>query len=276
MELPHQGSSGNHSQSIGSNEKFRNEHRERERTGRNLFLGATSLPVMNGVVERKRPRSCSPRPPSLTTRWLPKVGNLTIDLICNYFVITNVASTVEELTLRILNNGQQIELKRCLLGRSTDIKVWRLPYQVHQCEAHFHPIEFNGSLTVKINKFKQKSSKKTGRIEICRQTIQGDPKSLTTSLSYLSVMKSDHYVFIPGKVPKRDTDVTIYLHNNTLEFEFIQSGDTVTKIQTVTFPVRLSEHHLEVKDLNDSKAIIVYPFKTENELVIPDYTIDIR
>lgn len=170
-----------------------------------------------------------------------------------------------------------------MLGRQTHTKVWRLPYKVHQCSAVYYPDQSNGLLNIKINKFlgelgvsKEDDSRK--RVEICKYSITGDPKSLYSTTSFTATIKNDHYTFTPDKIPKEHTHVTVFLQANRLQFETYLFSDLsrTRTTQTVTLPVIPIPQQFFITENEKFKIITLYPYKYDSDNTIPDQTIVIN
>jgi len=199
----------------------------------------------------------------------------------NILPITNLACDVGELSIGLRMNGNKIEFKRSVTENGkgkTQSQAFNLPYAVtpSTCSAKYYPNRSNGDLQIRLGRQMQSGS--SVEQEICSFSVFADPRSSQTRITIAVDQKPDYFKFSPGAPSKYNTDFTVVLHNNSLDFKStytFEEGDTVKTMntkQTVELPFPPSLEQIDVEGCD----VIVYPKRVPSENKnIPDCEIPI-
>jgi len=169
-----------------------------------------------------------------------KIGGLisTENNLASILPISSLGCDVSELYLGIRENGNAIEFRRAVDVNGKirrEIQSFALPYQVtrNTISAIYYPNRNGGEIIIRLGKQESSDNSLNLELEIMRFTVLGNPGSNTVRVPIGVDQQQDNYTFEPGPPSKFNTDFSVVLNGNILEFRSTHSFEEGDSVKTV-------------------------------------------
>jgi len=199
--------------------------------------GSVTSPRVNS------PKSANSTYPQFRVGKLESAGDGT----GNILPISDLACQLQELTITLKNEGKAIEFRRNITENDkpkVEGQVFNLPYQVsgNTCTAKYYPDEGNGTLKIRLGKIITGQAPR-GEHVLLQYTVRGSPSAHSDRVEIAIDQQPDSYRFYPRGPSRFDTDFTVVINGQSLEFRStysVEEGDgvkTINATQKVNLPL---------------------------------------